>query len=256
MSKTDYTPTGWAMEARLNAEDPLRNFLPSAGTLGAVAFPLKDSGAPHRCGNPTLTLSGRAGCELVAAAYARARAGGCAPYGRQGRGPTGSRARGGRPARPIAEAPPGAQRERPRARAPAGVRVDTWVETGTEVTPHYDSLLAKLMVHAASRPAATAALQAALGATTLGGIATNLDYVATIAAAEGFAAGAHGALRRAAARMQSPCSKLRLPWPRPGLHGGLTISQGVQRLGLQQRLVLLFLAVQRSAAPRCRAAAR
>ena len=48
MSKTDYTPHGWAMEARLNAEDPLRNFLPSAGTLGSVSFPLKDSGA-SRC---------------------------------------------------------------------------------------------------------------------------------------------------------------------------------------------------------------
>lgn len=48
MSKTDYTPHGWAMEARLNAEDPLRNFLPSAGTLGSVSFPLKDSGASRR----------------------------------------------------------------------------------------------------------------------------------------------------------------------------------------------------------------
>ena len=48
MGKTDYTPRGWAMEARLNAEDPLRNFLPSAGTLGSVSFPLKDSGAPPR----------------------------------------------------------------------------------------------------------------------------------------------------------------------------------------------------------------
>lgn len=45
MGKTDYTPRGWAMEARLNAEDPLRNFLPSAGTLGSVSFPLRDSGA-------------------------------------------------------------------------------------------------------------------------------------------------------------------------------------------------------------------
>ena len=72
----------------------------------------------------------------------------------------------------------------------AGVRVDTWVETGTEVTPHYDSLLAKLMVHALDRAGATAALQKALAATELGGIATNLDYVATIAGSQGFAAGA------------------------------------------------------------------
>ena len=53
------------------------------------------------------------------------------------------------------------------------------METGTEVTPHYDSLLAKLMVHAPDRAGATAALQKALAATELGGIATNLDYVAT-----------------------------------------------------------------------------
>lgn len=68
--------------------------------------------------------------------------------------------------------------------------MDTWVETGTEVTPHYDSLLAKLMVHAPDRAGATAALQKALAATELGGIATNLDYVATIAGSQGFAAGA------------------------------------------------------------------
>lgn len=46
-----------------------------------------------------------------------------------------------------------------------GVRVDTWVETGAEVTPYYDSLLAKLMVFAPNRPAAIAKLQAALAAT-------------------------------------------------------------------------------------------
>lgn len=46
-----------------------------------------------------------------------------------------------------------------------GVRVDTWVETGSEVTPYYDSLLAKVMVFAPDRPAAIAKLQAALAAT-------------------------------------------------------------------------------------------
>ena len=45
-----------------------------------------------------------------------------------------------------------------------GVRVDTWVETGAEVTPYYDSLLAKLMVFAPDRHAAIAKLQAALAA--------------------------------------------------------------------------------------------
>lgn len=32
-----------------------------------------------------------------------------------------------------------------------GVRIDTWVETGSEIPAFYDSLLAKLMVHAPDR---------------------------------------------------------------------------------------------------------
>jgi urea carboxylase len=60
---------------------------------------------------------------------------------------------------------------------PAGPRVDTWVEAGTEVTPWYDPLLAKILVHAADRPAAVSALGAALGATRLDGVATNLGFL-------------------------------------------------------------------------------
>ena len=45
---------------------------------------------------------------------------------------------------------------------PEGVRVDTWVETGAEVTPYYDSLLAKLMVYAPTRKEAIAKLADAL----------------------------------------------------------------------------------------------
>ena len=47
----------------------------------------------------------------------------------------------------------------------AEVRIDTWVETGMVVTPFYDSLIAKLMVHAADRPAAIAKLLRALSLT-------------------------------------------------------------------------------------------
>jgi acetyl/propionyl-CoA carboxylase alpha subunit len=46
-----------------------------------------------------------------------------------------------------------------------GVRVDTWVDTGTTVTPYYDSLLAKVMVHAPTRPQAIKKLIAVLGVT-------------------------------------------------------------------------------------------
>ena len=47
----------------------------------------------------------------------------------------------------------------------AGVRVDSWIERGTTVSPHYDSLLAKLMVFAPDRAAATKKMSAALAET-------------------------------------------------------------------------------------------
>lgn len=47
----------------------------------------------------------------------------------------------------------------------AGVRVDSWIERGTTISPHYDSLLAKLMVFAPHRAAATKKMSAALADT-------------------------------------------------------------------------------------------
>jgi urea carboxylase len=60
---------------------------------------------------------------------------------------------------------------------PEGVRIDGWVETGTEVTAAYDPLLAKVIATGADREAALDALSAALMASSIGGIETNLDYV-------------------------------------------------------------------------------
>jgi urea carboxylase len=73
---------------------------------------------------------------------------------------------------------------------PAPARVDTWVETGSEVPAYYDSLLAKVMVHADTRPAAIAAMGSALAATRLAGVTTNLGLLRAIAASPGYAAGA------------------------------------------------------------------
>lgn len=103
-------PQGAAIEVRLYAEDPLRQFQPSPGMLTEVSFP-------------------------------------------------------------------------------DGVRVDGWVETGTDVPAFYDPMLAKLIVHADTREAALDKLSAALARTRLHGIATNLDYLRQIVDDARFRAG-------------------------------------------------------------------
>ena len=72
---------------------------------------------------------------------------------------------------------------------PDGERIDTWIEPGTDVPPFYDPLLAKLIVHRDTREAAIAALRSALDDTQIFGIATNIDYLTDIAAADLFHTG-------------------------------------------------------------------
>ncbi|MGO4450393.1 urea carboxylase [Phyllobacterium sp. TAF24] len=72
---------------------------------------------------------------------------------------------------------------------PEGVRVDSWIETGTEVTAFYDPMLAKLIVAAEDRPAAIKKLKAALANTAISGIETNLDYLRAISDSEFLASG-------------------------------------------------------------------
>jgi urea carboxylase len=72
---------------------------------------------------------------------------------------------------------------------PEGVRVDGWVERGSEVTPYYDPMIAKVIAHAPTRAEAIAKLSAALKASRLDGIETNVDYVASILAGEPFQRG-------------------------------------------------------------------
>ncbi|ABM59504.1 urea carboxylase [Verminephrobacter eiseniae] len=104
------TPRGAAIEVRLYAEDPARNFQPSAGLLTDVHF------APE-------------------------------------------------------------------------ARTETWVASGSQVSAHYDPLLAKLIVTGADRADAVRKLQAALAATRLAGIETNLRYLRALAASPMFCAG-------------------------------------------------------------------
>ena len=74
-------------------------------------------------------------------------------------------------------------------RFPDTARVDRWVAAGTEVSPYYDPLLAKLIVTAEDRPAAVRGLQEALGESRLDGLETNLDWLRQVAASEAFVSG-------------------------------------------------------------------
>jgi acetyl-CoA carboxylase biotin carboxylase subunit len=70
-----------------------------------------------------------------------------------------------------------------------GIRLDTAVAAGTVVPPFYDSMIAKLIVHAADRPAAVALLREALGQFEVTGVATNIPFLRAVAAHPDFAEG-------------------------------------------------------------------
>ena len=76
----------------------------------------------------------------------------------------------------------------PRRSGPRDVRVDTWVRAGTEVTPYYDPLLAKIVVHGAdARRRASPACTTALADTTVRGIETNVELLRAFVAGDAFA---------------------------------------------------------------------
>ncbi len=107
-------PSGHAIQARLYAEDPARDFQPSPGLLTAVAFPEAD----------------------------------------------GKR-----------------------------LRIDTWVEAGSEIPPYFDPMIAKIIAWAPTRDEARAGLDSALAASLLYGVETNRDYLRQIVADTPFANG-------------------------------------------------------------------
>jgi propionyl-CoA carboxylase alpha chain len=105
LTQKDVRRTGWALECRINAEDPLRGFLPSSGRL--VKFiPPPD--------------------------------------------------------------------------VPGQVRVDTGVYEGGEVSMYYDSMIAKLICHGATRDQAIARMREALNAFVIRGVASNIAFQAAL----------------------------------------------------------------------------
>ena len=73
---------------------------------------------------------------------------------------------------------------------PAEARIDSGVETGSEISPWYDPMIAKVTVHAADRAAALAAMGRALMGTEVAGTATNLCFLQRLAAVPDFVKGA------------------------------------------------------------------
>jgi 3-methylcrotonyl-CoA carboxylase alpha subunit len=109
-SQKDLRFDGHAIEARIYAEDPARDFLPATGRLVHVAFPAQST----------------------------------------------------------------------------EVRIDTGVETGAEVSPWFDPMLAKLVVRGADRPQALARLRQALAAVEIAGVTTNVAFLSRVAACRAF----------------------------------------------------------------------
>ncbi len=73
-------------------------------------------------------------------------------------------------------------------RLPSDVRVDGGFEEGGEMTGFYDPLIAKLIVHAANRPAAARRLSAACAAVEVWPVRTNAAFLARVTAATEFIA--------------------------------------------------------------------
>jgi acetyl-CoA carboxylase biotin carboxylase subunit len=78
-----------------------------------------------------------------------------------------------------------------RFRPPLGPfdRLDTHVEEGMEVPPHYDSLLAKLIVWDVDRPGAIARCRRALGELEIEGVRTTRELAIDIMHSETFLTG-------------------------------------------------------------------
>ena len=86
---------------------------------------------------------------------------------------------------------------------PADARVDTGVRAGDAITPHYDPMIAKLIVHGPDRATALGRLRRALAGTEVAGTVTNVAFLAALAAHPSFAAGDvdTGLIDRDAARL-------------------------------------------------------
>jgi 3-methylcrotonyl-CoA carboxylase alpha subunit len=93
----------------------------------------------------------------------------------------------------------------------AALRIDSGVAEGDEVSPFYDPMLAKVVIHGADRQCALRRLRAALAGTRVVGPATNLDFLLRIARDPDFAAGGvdTGFIALAGERLLAPATEAR-----------------------------------------------
>ena len=97
-----------------------------------------------------------------------------------------------------------------------GLRIDTGVRAGDEIGLHYDPMLAKVIVHASTRPAAFDRLAQALNAFAIAGVTTNLGFLEALARHGDVLAGRMdtGLIERELAKLAP-----QQPAPDPGLLG-------------------------------------
>jgi 3-methylcrotonyl-CoA carboxylase alpha subunit len=72
-------------------------------------------------------------------------------------------------------------------RAPGAVRVDSGVRQGDAISPYYDSMVAKLIVHGDSRAQAMSRLDTALARTHIVGLQTNVQFLRHVVQSRSFA---------------------------------------------------------------------
>ena len=149
LKQDEITLNGWAMEARLYAEDPANGFLPSIGKLEHFRLP---EPSPSR----------GEGWEGVEAGWSSS----------SPKGDDASRALSGDALHPPHPPTPSPSRGRG-----ATFRVDTGVEEGGEVSQFYDPMIAKLIVHAETREEAAEALADACAGAEVWPVKTNAGFL-------------------------------------------------------------------------------
>jgi 3-methylcrotonyl-CoA carboxylase alpha subunit len=73
-------------------------------------------------------------------------------------------------------------------RESGSVRIDTGIQAGAEITPWYDPMIAKLVVHGSTRASALRRLQQALAEVEIAGLTTNVGFLRRLAASPAFGA--------------------------------------------------------------------